>query len=139
MARRVPILTIVLFLVALLLLFIAPVKARADVTVIVGDFTFSPANVTVDPGETVTWSFFKGFHTTTNGAGDSDPQAGLLWDALVWAGEPTAQYTFTTPGVYSYFCRFHQELLMFGTVTVRQPPTSTEPTTWGVLKSLYQQ
>lgn len=137
MVRRIPSAVVLLGLLALLLPSVLASSARADVTVIVGDFVFIPQDVTIDPGETVTWSWFKGFHTTTNGTGDSDPQAGLLWDALVFAGAPTAQMTFTTPGVYPYYCRFHIELNMVGSVTVRQPPTSTEPTTWGAIKSIY--
>lgn len=136
MVRRIPFLTVLLVLLAVLLLFLIPVKARADVTVQAGDFWFSPAEVTISTGETVTWVIVKGFHTSTNGTGEADPNAGTLWDALVFSGQD-AQYTFTTPGVYPYFCRFHETLNMFGTITVLGA-TNTENVTWGEVKSLFR-
>jgi len=117
------------------LTFAAP--ARADVLITVTDFSFSPQDVTIAPGETVTWVFKKGFHTTTNGLGDADPQAGSLWDEFVFAGQPTVSHTFATAGVVPYFCRFHESLNMKGTVTV-VAPTATTPTSWGAVKTLFQ-
>jgi len=124
--------------IAALLLAVFPPPAQADATIDVGDFYFSPSAVLISPGETVTWVIKKGFHTTTNGIGDADPQAGTLWDALVFSGQPAASYTFTVPGVYPYYCRFHETLSMTGAVTVASPPTATSERSWGAVKSLYR-
>jgi plastocyanin len=137
MVRRVPLLSVVLFLLALLFLFVFPIRARADQTVLVTDFAFIPRDITISVGETITWQWVKGFHTTTNGIDENDPNAGTLWDAQLFSGKKTAFYQFNQAGFFPYFCRFHTVLDMFGSVTVN-PPTSTEATTWGAIKSLYQ-
>lgn len=137
MVRRVPISTAVLALSALPVLFPVPTGARADVAVLVGDFYFSPQNAAISAGETVTWSWIEGFHSTTSGTGPSDPNAGAIWNATGFAGEPPFQHTFLTPGVYPYFCMFHEALGMTGTVTV-QGTTSVDPTSWGAIKALFR-
>ena len=75
---------------------------RADQTVQVGPGTaFSPAAVTVAPGEAVTWSF-QAFHTST-----SDTTTGPeVWDSG-FLGSGTFSHTFTTPGSYPYYCQVH--------------------------------
>jgi plastocyanin len=114
-----------------------PAPSPADVSILVGDFYFLPPDVTIAPGETITWVFKKGFHTTTNGTGESDPAAGTLWDAFIFSGQPTASFTFAAAGFYPYFCRFHESLSMAGTITVAAP-TATSSTSWGAVKSLYR-
>ena len=137
MVRRIPLLSVVLLLLALLFLFLIPIRARADQTVQVTDFAFIPPSITVNVGETVTWQWIKGFHTTTNGIDENDPNAGTLWDAQLFSGKKTASYQFNQAGLFPYFCRFHTILGMFGSVTVN-PATSTESTSWGLIKSLYR-
>jgi plastocyanin len=76
--------------------------AFADQTVQVGPGTvFSPATVTVAPGETVTWQFQE-LHTST-----SDSQTGPeMWDSGFLASG-TFAHTFQTPGTYPYYCAIH--------------------------------
>ncbi len=80
--------------------------------------TFVPANVTVDVGTRVTWINPDGVpHTVTSGVGTNDVDAGRLFDLPLSPGT-SAQYRFSTPGTYAYFCRIHETMNMRGTVTV---------------------
>ena len=68
---------------------------RADQTVQVGPGNaFSPAAVTVAPGEAVIWSF-QAFHTATSDA-TTGPE---VWDSG-FLSTGTFSHTFTTPGSY---------------------------------------
>ncbi|MEJ7842113.1 MAG: plastocyanin/azurin family copper-binding protein [Rubrobacter sp.] len=106
------------WLVALSLLMLsafAPVAwAQGDeVTVGMEDRFFDEANITVEPGTTVTWVQRGQYgHTTTSYDG--------LWDSgLIEGGtDGTYSYTFEEPGTYEYFCGPHEEMGMVGTVTV---------------------
>jgi plastocyanin len=71
-------------------------------TVIVGPgMTFTPAELTVREGDTVTWEF-RDLHTTT-----SDSTTGPeVWDSgSRFSG--TFSHTFTTAGNYPYYCALH--------------------------------
>jgi plastocyanin len=84
-----------------------------DITVSASDFSFSPAVVTVNVGDSVTWTLAGGAHTTSSG---STPDLDGLWDQALTADAPFT-FTFEEPGTYEYFCRFHADF-MTGTVTV---------------------
>lgn len=95
----------------------AAVSEDAGVTVVVVSGTsFTPADVTIAPGETVRWLVYDGSHTVTP---DDPAQPGA------WAGtdllNPTQRFehTFTTAGTYDYHCVPHRSLGMTGTVTVQ--------------------
>jgi plastocyanin len=91
-------------------------------------FTFVPANITIQVGDTVMWTHSAGSHTVTNGTGAADVNAGVLFDAPLTAANPTFQYVFNTPGTVPYFCRPHEGLGMKGTITVVEPvPSLTLP------------
>jgi plastocyanin len=84
-----------------------------EVTVGMEDNFFDKADITIEPGTTVTWVQRGQYgHTTTSYDG--------LWDSgLIEGGtEGTYSYTFEEPGTYEYFCRPHEEVGMVGTVTV---------------------
>jgi plastocyanin len=104
-------------LVALFLLgtlvFAPSVGAQEEVTVRMEDNFFAPANITVEPGTTVTWvQSGNNPHTTTSYDG--------LWDSGMLPGGSgqTFSFTFEEPGTYDYFCIPHEDLGMVGTVTV---------------------
>ncbi len=114
-------------LVGLLLLCAA--YAAADQTIAVGPgIAFTPSDVTVSPGETVTWVWAGAFHSST-----SDLQTGPeVWDSgIISTG--TLSHTFMTPGTYKFYCQVHSfpgGTAMNGSVTVLQPVTPTPtPTT----------
>jgi plastocyanin len=106
-------------LIVLLAVFLAlPRPARAEVEIKVIDFAFVPRDTTIPVGETVKWVWEDGSHTTTNGTGADDPDAGLLWDELISGSNPTFSYQFTEEGFFPYFCRPHEFFDMKGTITV---------------------
>jgi plastocyanin len=84
---------------------------------------FSPANITIEEGDAVRWTS-SGSHTVTSGEDDSDPDAGLLFDATLNNGQSFV-YTFNTPGVYDYFCEIHVAMGMKGRVTVTERTNHT--------------
>jgi plastocyanin len=69
-----------------------------------------PADVTINVGDTVTWTNNSNFgHTITF---DGGPDCGY-----VLVGKPTS-VTFETPGEFHYICRIHPRY-MSGTITVQ--------------------
>jgi len=102
-------------LVAIAILF--PLTAMAtNHQVSIVDFAFSPNNLTVDQGDTVTWTNKGRFpHTTTSGV-NGKPDG--LWDTKHLARGESFSYVFSQPGTYHYFCRPHHGLGMKGVVVV---------------------
>jgi plastocyanin len=71
--------------------------------------SFSPANLSVAKGSTVTWTNKDGMtHTTTSDAGD--------WDLSVAPGASKSM-TFNNAGTYKYHCSIHQ--YMTGSIVVQ--------------------
>src|SRR5919109_2815028 len=94
-----------------------------EVTVRMEDNFFDPANITVEPGTTVTWvQSGNNPHTTTSYDG--------LWDSGLLPGGSgeTFSFTFEEPGTYDYFCIPHENLGMVGSVTVAGGAATTSPT-----------
>lgn len=90
------------------------------------DLVGSPSGTPVDTafimvGETVLWQRLIGIHTVTNGASSLDPQAGVLFDVPLDAGNPAFDYTFNQAGTFPFFCRPHEGLNMRGVVVVEAP------------------
>lgn len=84
-----------------------------EITVSMEDNFFEPANITVEPGTTVTWvQNGNNPHTTTSYDG--------LWDSGMIEGGSggTFSFTFDEPGTYDYFCIPHEGQGMVGSVTV---------------------
>ena len=102
-----------LSLVALLVFAPSAWAQGQEVTVRMEDNFFEPANITVEPGTTVTWvQSGNNSHTTTSYDG--------LWDSGMIEGGSggTFSFTFEEPGTYDYFCIPHESLGMIGSVTV---------------------
>jgi plastocyanin len=94
-----------------------------EVTVRMEDNFFDRANITVEPGTTVTWvQSGDNAHTTTSYDG--------LWDSGMIEGgtDGTFSFTFDEPGTYDYFCIPHEDLGMVGTVTVSGGTAFASPT-----------
>lgn len=91
----------------------ATAVARAGVSqVTIDNFAFTPAQITVSPGTTVTWLNRDDIpHTVTDAA---DPKA--FKSAPLDTGD-SFSHTFTEPGTYRYFCSLHAH--MQGTIVVR--------------------
>jgi len=99
----------------------------SDVTIEVlgpsgGGNRFDPADVTIPAGATVTWHWPAGSlqHNVVGDNGTAPDGSGPLAD-----GEHVYTFTFTTPGVYRYYCANHGQSGgggMSGTVTVTTGP-----------------
>jgi plastocyanin len=94
--------------------------AKID-TVRVADFSFSPQNLTINPGDTVRWYFTNAGHTTTSGK-NCTPDS--IWDShlITTAGSTyTVRFDTSLKGLtFNYYCATHCAMNMKGTITVRQ-------------------
>ncbi len=101
---------------------ISPSALAATASVTVGDYFFSPANVTINVNDTVQWNWSMAEvapHSTTC---TSSPG---LWDSGVRMEPFSFSHTFTSGGQFAYWCTVHTSL-MTGSVTVNAgnaPPT----------------
>jgi plastocyanin len=92
----------------------------ADQDVAISGFSFSPRTVTVNVGDTVTW--------TNSDAQAHTATAGSAWNTGDIANGDSASITFETAGTFDYICAIHPT--MTGTVVVNAgsaPPTDTDP------------
>jgi plastocyanin/uncharacterized Zn-binding protein involved in type VI secretion len=117
--------------IAALFLALWPTAARAaTVTVMVGPncFCFSPSEVTINPGDTVRWTWSSSGHSTTSG---SPGAPNGLWDSGILNQGAMFTRTFNSVGSFPYFCTPHGSCCdMVGTVTVASAsptPTATPP------------
>lgn len=113
----------------------------ADFTVLTQPgFQFVPDQLTINPGDSVTWENGDGMiHSTTSGLDLDDPDSGLLWSAWLFNLGDTFTYTFNDVGEFPYYCIPHVPLGMTGNVTVvAAPPTGVDERSWGAIKALYQ-
>ncbi|HEX3954035.1 MAG TPA: cupredoxin family copper-binding protein [Stellaceae bacterium] len=80
--------------------------------IVIDNFTFTPANLTVSAGTKVVWvNKDEEPHTVYS----VDQQAGFKSPAL--DTDDQFGYVFSKPGTYKYFCSIHSH--MVGTVTVK--------------------
>lgn len=96
---------------------------------------FDPATITVEAGDTVTWTTTQSIgqqHSVTSGKPGAADQ-GKVFDSGLGLQDngQSYQFTFTTPGTYDYFCQVHPTQ-MIGQVVVTAgggsaPPASAAP------------
>ena len=113
-------------LTALVALGAASPSLAAESGIGVANFDFTPATQQIAVGDTVTWSFNEGQHSTTSLPGQPDK-----WDSDVRDAGAKFQKTFTKPGRYQYVCTPH-ESFMRGTLVVG---TDTVKKTAGAVKA----
>jgi plastocyanin len=112
-AHRAASLTVVAMLGIVLPLFAAAIVAPTPVrgathAVEIGDGFFSPASLSVQVGDTVTWTNVDDSpHTVSSDAFDS---------GNLEAGQ-TFSFTFTAAGTFGYVCNYHDEMTASITVT----------------------
>jgi plastocyanin len=93
--------------------------ANQSVTATPSD-TFSPAAVTINVGESVTWANGGGNHNVVLADGDvalNSPSTSS------W----TLTHIFNTAGTFGYYCAIHRAIGMTGTVTVLAAPGGNPP------------
>ncbi len=108
-----------LLILAVICSFIASSFA-ATYTISVANYSFSPASITgVHPGDTITWVWVSGTHTTTNGM---IPSTAPGWNSPISPTVPTFSYVVPSEaGVYNYKCTPHESMGMVGSFTVEFP------------------
>jgi plastocyanin len=105
----------------------------ANQTVAVGDDSWSPANVSIQAGESVTWTNNNGAHNVCVRAAGAGSGCDEYRSGAVVEGWPSGGYShpFASAGTYHYVCEAHSG--MRGTVTVTAAaspspaPTDTAP------------
>ncbi len=120
MIRKV---TIRLFFLFLGLLFFSSSSFSTTYMVDVQNFSFSPAMVNAMVGDTITWQWVSGTHTTTcdNTTGSSLPAGATPWDQPINSSATTYSYVIMVPGEYDYVCIFHAPN-MAGTIMAEALP-----------------
>jgi plastocyanin len=105
-------------IVSLTLLAVPAASSAADTTVLSGQGgdRYSPAQVEITAGDTVTWRNVSGYHNV-HGDGFQNTVSNEAW---------TFSHTFTSAGTYDYVCDVHP--LMKGTVVVAAAAPAPSPT-----------
>src|SRR5688572_7141874 len=110
-----------LFAVPLWFSLWCPSLNAATVVVEMRNNFFSPASVTINAGDTVTWVQRGSNHDTVSNTG--------LWSSGILGSGQSFSRTFNAAGSFGYFCTPHRSQGMVGTVTVQgaanTPPTVT--------------
>jgi plastocyanin len=107
MARRVTLLLLVAFCI------LATAASATNHQVSIVDFAFQPNTLTIDFGDSVTWTNNgTAIHTTTSNAG--------VWNSGDMAHLATYSFRFDTSGTFAYHCIHHPS--MTGTITVNTAP-----------------
>lgn len=81
-----------------------------------GGLRFTPQNVSIQVGDTVQWTWAANGHSTTSGT-PGNPDG--MWDSGIRNTGFVFNQTFTTAGIFNYFCTPHGGCCgMVGSVTV---------------------
>ena len=110
-------------ILALLLCFTFTINAQVLHTVNSGSYYYTPTNLTIDVGDTVTWLNDGGLHnvnfvaSTITGSNFNNPESFI---STPTTGPVLYTHIFTIPGLYNYDCSVgaHAQNGMAGTVTV---------------------
>ncbi|MEN8006388.1 MAG: plastocyanin/azurin family copper-binding protein [Candidatus Krumholzibacteriota bacterium] len=110
--------TLMILVSGLSMILVSSFAGAVTHTVNQDGLTFSPAEITIEIGDTVEWIWSGGSHTVTSGTNLSDPEVGMLFDEALSSGNPTVSHTFIQVGSQDYFCRPHLNFGMTGTVII---------------------
>jgi hypothetical protein len=92
--------------------------AAASGSVTIADFQFTPAQITIDQGDTVTWNNNgPSSHSATAPSGS--------FDTGIMPSGQSRSHTFNEAGTFSYICTPHPD--MHGTVVVRASQSGDTP------------
>ena len=126
--------------VALLPAFRPTAASAATVTVTVTgndySFYFSPSSVTIQPGDTVRWTWNLSGHSSTSGTPGA-PDG--LWDSGILNQGAMFTHTFNSAGSFPYYCTVHGQCCgMTGMVTVvgATPTPTPMPTPTAMLHNI---
>jgi len=96
----------------------------ADATIQARNYEFFKPTVTIEVGDTVTWTFSGDVHSVTSGQPGSPDGS---FDSELKAEGQTYERTFTAAGTFPYFCLVHPGL-MTGTIVVGAASPTPMPT-----------
>lgn len=102
-------------ILASLLVSVGPGVSASAKWVTIANFSFTPRDIVINVGDTVTWQNNATFtdHTATSTSAPADGS----FDSGIIAPGTTYTHTFTIAGSYTYWCTIHTTL-MTGTITV---------------------
>ena len=109
-------------------LLIASVSATwaADHRVTASGMSFTPSTVNAVVGDSVTWVWRDGTHTTTS---TSIPPGARSWNAPLDSANTRFRTRLRVAGTYSYQCNFHFAQGMVGTIVVSAASPGQVPAT----------
>jgi plastocyanin len=87
--------------------------------------------VHIHAGQAVMFKWKDGIHTTINGTGAADPNAGTLWTHNLTSSDSVFTFTFDNAGTFPFFCSIHESFGMKGVVVV-SAVTAVGPTARGI-------
>jgi len=95
-----------IFLVAVVILTMIPSASAEDHDIsITDDMKFNPEDLTINVGDTVTWTNNDGMgHTATSTDGPVSFDSGNIAAGATWS------FTFTEAGTYNYKCDYHSSM-----------------------------
>lgn len=95
-------------------LALAPPAAAGGHAVLIEQYAYAPAALTIEQGDTVTWTNHDSVqHDVTITSGPTSFHSPMLAQGQSWT------YTFATAGSYSYICSVHPDMRASVTVTPR--------------------
>lgn len=94
------------------------VRAAGDPGVTIADFQFTPATITLNQGDTITWTN-DGPSAHTASARDGSFDTGILQKGQ------SGSHTFTQAGTFAYYCKIHP--FMHGTIVVQGQASPATP------------
>ncbi len=104
--------TIRLSLFFLGLLFFSSSSFCTNHMVEVANFSFSPSVINAAVGDTITWNWVSGTHTTTcdGTSGTSLPPGAATWNEPITSSATTYSYVIEIDGEYNFVCLFHPSM-----------------------------
>jgi len=85
----------------------------------VANFSFAPASVNVNVGDTMRWVWISGVHTTTS---STLPAGAAIWDAPITSAVQSFEYKVTVAGVHNYYCKIHPVSMIASFTATAVPP-----------------
>jgi plastocyanin len=108
----------ILLLAALLIGSVSAAWA-ADHRVTVSNFVFTPSTVNAVVGDTISFMWVNGMHTTT---ATMVPVGARRWNKPLDVSHTRFRVPLTVAGTYNYRCNFHFAQGMVGTIVVSASP-----------------
>jgi plastocyanin len=106
--------------------FIAPASAAASPTISFRFPSYTPPNVTIVRGDSVTWTADPGHDFLAFPGPTHHPLEFFDSSIAPQHSGTTTTRTFNTLGTYQYYCALHWSLGMLGTVNVVEPPAGSQ-------------